>query len=103
MQGARACWTGHGLHLQAWIRVVAKPFNCAAICCSSRANRDIARATKQRREKRIMAVVVMLHLRARYVSKTAILGCWADRSGQKSKSRLNSKDLNRLASCMTPH
>lgn len=48
--------------------------------------------------KNAFAIVVMLHLRAPYVSKTAILGCWVDRSGQKSKSRLNSKDLDRLVS-----
>jgi len=48
--------------------------------------------------KSALAIAVMLHLRAPYVSKTAILGCWVDRSGQKSKSRLNSKDLDRLVS-----
>ncbi|MGL5166185.1 MAG: hypothetical protein ACRC9K_09895 [Afipia sp.] len=48
--------------------------------------------------KNALAIAVMLHLRAPYVSKTAILGCWVDRSGQKSKSRLNSKDLDRLVS-----
>jgi hypothetical protein len=47
--------------------------------------------------KNISAIAVMLHLRSRYVSKTAILGCWVNHSGQKSKSRLNSKDLDRLA------
>lgn len=52
--------------------------------------------------KNAFAIAVMLHLRAPYVSKTAILGCWVDRSGQKSKSRLNSKDLDRLVSCLTP-
>jgi hypothetical protein len=45
--------------------------------------------------KNAFAIAVMLHLRSRYVSKTAILGCRACRSGQKSKSRLNSKDLDR--------
>ncbi len=44
------------------------------------------------------AIAVMLHLRAPYVSKTAILGCRVCRSGQKSKSRLNSKDLDRWVS-----
>jgi hypothetical protein len=48
--------------------------------------------------KNALAIAVMLHLRAPYVSKTAILGCWVYRSGQKSKSRLNSKDLDRLVS-----
>ena len=48
--------------------------------------------------KNALAIAVMLHLRSPYVSKTAILGCWVDRSGQKSKSRLNSKDLDRLVS-----
>lgn len=48
--------------------------------------------------KNAFVIAVMLHLRAPYVSKTAILGCWACRSGQKSKSRLNSKDLGRLVS-----
>ena len=38
----------------------------------------------------------MLHLHARYVSKPAISGRWASRSGQKSKSRLNFKDLDRM-------
>jgi hypothetical protein len=36
----------------------------------------------------------MLHLRACYVSKAAILTVPAFRAGQKSKSRLNSKGLN---------
>jgi hypothetical protein len=48
------------------------------------------------RAKSIFAAAVMLRLRARYVSKTAILGCRAGRSGRKSKSRLNSKDLDRV-------
>ena len=48
--------------------------------------------------KNTLAIAVLLHLRSRYVSKTAILGCWVDRSGQKSKSRLNSKDLDRSVS-----
>jgi hypothetical protein len=48
--------------------------------------------------KNSLAIAVMLHLRSRYVSKTAILGCWVIRSGQESKSRLNSKDLGRLVS-----
>jgi len=48
--------------------------------------------------KNAFVIAVMLHLRAPYVSKTAILGCRACRSGQKSKSRLNSKDLDRLVS-----
>ncbi|MGL4259976.1 MAG: hypothetical protein ACRCV5_18865 [Afipia sp.] len=52
--------------------------------------------------KNAFAIAVMLHLRAPYDSKTAILGCWVVHSGQKSKSRLNSKDLDRLASCLTP-
>jgi hypothetical protein len=39
---------------------------------------------------------VMLHLRARYVSKAAILTIPADAfAGRKSKSRLNSKGLGR--------
>jgi hypothetical protein len=52
--------------------------------------------------KNASATAVMLHLRARYVSKTAILGCWVSCSGQKSKSRLNSKDLRSLGVLMTP-
>jgi hypothetical protein len=52
--------------------------------------------------KNTLAIAVMLHLRSPYVSKTAILGCWVDRSGQKSKYRLNSKDLDRLVSYLTP-
>ncbi len=34
--------------------------------------------------KNTLAIAVMLHLRSPYVSKTAILGCWVNRSGQKS-------------------
>jgi hypothetical protein len=52
--------------------------------------------------KNAFAIAVMLHLRAPYDSKTAILGCWVHCSGQKSKSRLNSKDLDRLVSSLTP-
>jgi hypothetical protein len=52
--------------------------------------------------KNAFANAVMLHLRAPYVSKTAILGCWVGHSGQKSKSRLNSKDLNRLVPSWAP-
>jgi hypothetical protein len=68
----------------------------------------VARAHPHRRMrqtnavKNTSAIVVMLHLRARYVSKTAILGCWVGRSGRKSKSRLNSKDLGSLGVLMTP-
>ena len=40
---------------------------------------------------------VMLHLRVRYVSKAAILRGGHSRVGRKSKSRLNSKGLDRLA------
>jgi hypothetical protein len=41
-------------------------------------------------------VCVMLHLRARYVSKAAILTIPMPQSiGRKSKSRLNSKGLDR--------
>jgi hypothetical protein len=52
--------------------------------------------------KNAFAIAVMLHLRAPYDSKTAILGCRVHCSGQKSKSRLNSKDLDRLVSSLTP-
>lgn len=55
-------------------------------------------AATNRAAKNALATAVMLHLRSRYVSKTAILGCWVGRSGQKSKSRLNSKDLDRSVS-----
>src|SRR4051812_8641923 len=38
---------------------------------------------------------VMLHLRSRYVSKAAILTITVIHTGRKSKSRLNSKGLDR--------
>jgi hypothetical protein len=43
------------------------------------------------------ALSVVLHLRVRYVSKAAILKGGHARVGRKSKSRLNSKGLDRLA------
>jgi hypothetical protein len=49
-------------------------------------------------DKAAPAAAVMLHLRSRYVSKAAILTIpIPPRIGRKSKSRLNSKGLDRLA------
>jgi hypothetical protein len=47
-------------------------------------------------DKAAPAAAVMLHLRARYVSKAAILGLPGhDAPARKSKSHLNSKGLDR--------
>ena len=64
---------------------------------SSQPTQKSALATwKTRCDKASDHARVMLHLRARYVSKAAILTIPADAfAGRKSKSRLNSKGLGR--------
>ena len=78
-------------------RMLEEALSCGQICA---AMVQVARRSLRQTgaTKNIFAIAVMLHLRAPYDSKTAILGCWVDCSGQKSKSRLNSKDLDRLVS-----
>lgn len=82
-----------GLVAMSFTRALSCGQICAAMVQVARRSLRQTGATKN-----IFAIAVMLHLRAPYDSKTAILGCWVDCSGQKSKSRLNSKDLDRLVS-----
>jgi hypothetical protein len=46
-------------------------------------------------DKAAPPAALMLHLRSRYVSKAAILTIPVTSTGRKSKSRLNSKGLDR--------